>query len=303
VSLRRHILNAQLRLLEKPRLARAGDPAALRLSFERQARFWFRMPRGTALTDASRAGMAAIDLAPEGCDSGAVIFYIHGGGFVFGSPRTHAAMIARLAGQSGTCACLPAYRRAPEDPFPAALDDVTAAYGALLDAGTDPARIVIGGDSAGGALALSLLARLIRRDMPRPAGLFAFSPLTDLTFSGGSFTANARREALLPAQRAADMAEMYLRGADPRDPRASPLFADFQGAPPVWLTCGDSEILCDDTRRIADRLRAQGVDVTCDVQHDLPHVWPIFQGVLPEADATLRDLAGWIRRRLPSAGN
>jgi len=88
---------------------------------------------------------------------------------------------------------------------------------------------------------------------------------------------------------------MYLQGADPRDPRASPLFADFTGAPPVWLAAGDTEILLDDTRRMAARLRAQGVAVTESIARDLPHVWPLFQGLIPEADATLSGLAGWLR--------
>lgn len=152
----------------------------------------------------------------------------------------------------------------------------------------------LGGDSAGGGLALSLTLEILKAGLPRPRGLFLFSPLTDLTFSGASFAANARADVMLPAPRANDMAGMYLQGTDPRDPRALPLFGDFTGAPPVWVTAGTTEILLDDTRRLAKRLAAQGVGVTCRIGHDLPHVRPIFQGFLPEARQTLDDLAGWL---------
>jgi acetyl esterase/lipase len=225
-----------------------------------------------------------------------VVLYFHGGGYVFGSPRTHAAMLARLARHGGLRAVLPEYRLAPEAPFPAAVEDARTAWAALLARGTAPGRVVIGGDSAGGGLALALLGDLLERGAPLPAGVFAFSPLTDLGFSGASFAANAAAEVLLPAARAAEMAALYLQGADPLDPMASPLFADFTGAPPVLLMAGDTEILLDDTRRMADRMRRQGVAVCEQIARDLPHVWPLFWRYLPEGDAALRTVAAWIRR-------
>jgi acetyl esterase/lipase len=127
--------------------------------------------------------------------------------------------------------------------------------------------------------------------------VFAFSPLTDMTFSGASFQVNANADVILPAERAAEMAEMYLDGHDPFDALVSPLFADFTGAPPIWLTAGDTEILLDDTRRLAANMQKQGVDVQMQIERDLPHVWPIFHHILPEARATLDGVAGWIKRR------
>ena len=186
---------------------------------------------------------------------------------------------------------LPAYRLAPEAAFPAAIEDAMTAYRAVTGR---PGCVVLGGDSAGGGLALAVLAEILREGLPKPLGVFALSPLTDLRFSGESARTNAKRDVLLPVERASEMADMYLQGADPSDPRASPLLANFDGAPPVWLTVGDTEILLDDTRRLADRLREAGVDVCVRVEHDLPHVWPIFYSVLPEARSTLRDIAGWI---------
>ena len=286
----RPLLNLWLRLTEKPHMRRAKTPGKLRRSLEVKARIFFWPPRGARFEQATLAGRPAIWVNRAG-DHGPLILYFHGGGYVFGSPRTHRAMLAQLSRRTGLPACLPDYRKAPEHAFPAATDDALAAYREVTAQGRP---VVIGGDSAGGGLALALLHDIGRLGLPRPSGVFAFSPLTDLTFSGESIQGNADAEAILPASRIGEMAETYLQGADPRDPRASPLFGDFTGAPPVWLVAGDTEILLDDTRRMAARLTDQDVPVTSHIAHDLPHVWPIFHTLLPEARATLDDLAGWI---------
>ncbi|QFT58641.1 Monoterpene epsilon-lactone hydrolase [Sulfitobacter sp. THAF37] len=305
MSLLRPVLNAYLRLVEKPRLARSSAPEQMRGNLERQARLFFRAPRGTRqnwqILQAGERRVEALEVVPRDLASDAVILYIHGGAFVFGSPGTHAAMLGRIAALSGTRAVLPRYRLAPESPFPAAADDVRAAWDGLIAAGVDPARVVLGGDSAGGTLALGLLSQLLQEGAARPAGVFCFSPLTDLTYSGDSFRQNARAEAILVASRAAELADMYLAGRRADDPAVSPLFADFAGAAPVWLTVGDTEILRDDSHRMAAHLRAQGVDVSLTEAHDLPHVWPIFHNSLPEARHSLRDVSVWIRQRLETA--
>ena len=299
--LRRRILNLALRWSEKPYLRRA-DPLDLRERFEKMARFWFRPSRGVTFEGrrfaAPSSQREALWVAPKNPNANSVILYLHGGAFIFGSPDTHRAMLAKLAQLSGTMACLPRYRLVPEHPFPAGLDDALAAYQDLLEQGYDADQIILGGDSAGGGLALALLHTLIAEGRPVPAGVFCLSPLTDLTFSGESWTYNAKREVLLPAERAIELVAMYLGAQDATDPRASPLFGAFTSAPPVYLTVGDSEILLDDTLRMAERLRQCGVDVSCDVAQDLPHVWPLCQGLLPEADASLAQISDWIVARL-----
>ncbi|NHQ74052.1 alpha/beta hydrolase [Roseovarius gahaiensis] len=300
MSLRRRLLNTFLRVFEKRYLARAQDPMDLRRVFERKARRWFRAPKGSRFVSGQIDGVPSTwAFGPDVEDRGPVILYLHGGGYVFGSSRTHRAMLARLSGLAGLPACLPDYRLAPEHPFPAALEDALAVYLEL----SAQRPVIIGGDSAGGGLALALLAETLKHRMRRPLAVFCFSPLTDMTFAGDSVVANREVEAMLPAARAGELADMYLQGASPRDPRASPLFARFQGGGPVWLTVGDREILLDDTRRMSDRLRADGVDVTEVIEHDLPHVWPIFgPTLLPEAGETLSDLANWITRLSKTSG-
>ncbi|MEL6464278.1 MAG: alpha/beta hydrolase [Pseudomonadota bacterium] len=291
MSLLRPLLNQYLRLTEKRHMRGASGPEPLRRSFETKARLFFHPPRRMRFEPGSLAEAEALWAKPRHASPRFTVLYFHGGGFVFGSPRTHRAMVANLACRAGAQAVLPRYPLAPEHPFPAALTHAIATYHAVCAMG-DP--VVLGGDSAGGGLALSVLAALLAEGASLPAAVFAFSPLTDLTFSGDSISENAKADVVLPAERAGELAQMYLADADPTDPRVSPLFADFTGAPPVWITAGDTEILLDDSRRMAERLREQGVSTTYVEEHDLPHVWPIFHNTLPEARATLSDLAAWM---------
>ena len=277
MSLRLHLANLVLRLFEKPHLTRA-TPQEQRKAFERKARFLFHPPRGTVFywqhLKRPSGSLHLQWVQPAKTPHRGVILYFHGGGYVFGSARTHRAMLAKLGSLAGCKACLPDYRLAPEHPFPAALEDAQASYHDLLSQG-----------------------------QASPAGIFCFSPLTDLTFSGLSLHSNARSDVVLPLVRARDVGQMYLREHDPSDPHVSPLFGAFTGAPPVFLTVGDREILLDDTRRMAEIFERDGVDVVCDIRRNHPHVWPILGGWLPEARASLRDTATFVRRVLDVAGD
>lgn len=299
-SLRTRAMNRLLKRVEKPRLAREQDIGKLRRRFEQQARWVFFGPRGARYAPGEQGGVPVLDVSVGDGAGETVLLYLHGGAYVMGSPNTHKTMVAKLCAMSGCRAVLPDYRKAPEHPFPAAVEDAVAVYRALLDEGQVASSIIIGGDSAGGGLALALLGEICRLGLDLPGGLFALSPLTDVTFSGASIAGNADVDALLPASRVKDLQSLYLQEADPRDPRCSPLFADFTraaGVCPVWLTVGDTEILRDDSVRMAERLEAQGVNVSFTIERDLPHVWPMFHNTLPEAGRSLRDIAGWIRSR------
>lgn len=294
-------LNVYLKLTERRHIAHARDPGHLRRSFERKARLFFHAPRGTRFEPLTIDGIDVLRIAPQRARPDRIILYFHGGGYVFGSPNTHRAMVARLAQAAQAEALMPRYPLAPEHKFPAAPNAARRVWDAVASHHASE-RIAIGGDSAGGGLALALLGWLCADGASKPAAAFALSPLTDLTFSGKSFAENEAVDAVLPASRAREMAQMVLDGAGPDNPRASPLFAEFPGGPPVWICAGDTEILLDDARRMAMRLDQMGVPVTLEIAHDLPHVWPIFHNVLPEAARTLEALADWLNHRWPSSG-
>ena len=296
MSVRAFLLRGGLRAVLRPIMAMSADPIAARKRFDRQARLAFHAPRHCRI--APRDGLPdGLWTEPEGDASptpdAPLILYLHGGAYIMGAPETHAPMLAALSLRARLPAFLPRYRLAPEHPFPAAYHDALKVWEALIEQGWQPGRIVLGGDSAGGGLALALLAALCQRGTP-PAGLFAFSPWTDLTFTGAAIRQNARADHYLPVTRLDEVRDFVLAGADPDDPRISPLFADFPAPPPVLIHAAQSEILRDDALRMAGPLPHADIRLA----GDLPHVWPIFHNFLPEARATMDETAGFIRRCL-----
>lgn len=299
------LLNFYLRTVEKPALGRSKDPAHARKRFLAQARMNFPMPASTIVskTDLGTEKQPLRSLWVQGAKAqkSGLILYFHGGGYFFGQPETHAAMLARLSHLTGRPALLPDYRKAPEHPFPAAPEGALQAYKAVLERGYHPGEITLGGDSAGGGLTLSLLQEILKSDLPKPRDVFLFSPWTDLTLSGDSFLKNAEAEAVLPPWRMPETAAGYLNGTDPKDPAASPLFADFTGAPPVLIQVGSKEVLLDDSTRMAAHITAQGVACQITVHENLPHVWQIFQGRLTQADQALSAVADFLAANDPAA--
>jgi acetyl esterase/lipase len=298
MSWRMRILLWLSRTFAKRQLAGVPDPLPLRPMFDIQARWIFRLPpytliRRIALAPQLPAIVVSNRPGSHPVRSRKVLLYLHGGAFIVGRPENFAGLMARLSRLTRTEVVAPDYRLAPEHPFPAAVEDARAAWAGLIARGYAPADIVIGGDSAGGNLALGLLAKLLGEGA-RPAGLFAFSPVCDLTFAGPSIALNATTDAILPAERRDELMGYYLGGASPGDPRASPLMAEFTNPPPVFLQFAETEILADDSRRMAAKLRAAGGEVTLDVWPDAPHVWVLFDGYVPEARAALLRVAGFV---------
>jgi epsilon-lactone hydrolase len=286
-------LNLFLRTAEKALLARMTDPLVARERLESQA-LLFPVRPGLRFRDIVLApAVPGLRLVADERDG--LLVWLHGGAFIMGSPLTHRGLVGALARRLGFGAVLPAYRLAPEHPFPAAVEDCRAAWEAILSEGIAPERIVLGGDSAGGGLVFSLLHELLREGRPLPGCVVGFSPWADLTLSGDSLFRLSSKEVLLPSERLPAIRDTYLRGADPRDPRASPIFGDFAGAPPALIQASLSEILLDDSRALARRFAEQGEEAALDLQEGMPHAWQIYQGWLPEADAALDRAAAWIR--------
>ena len=211
-----------------------------------------------------------------------IVLYLHGGGYLFGSPKTHRQVLIAMAKAFQAPAYGLDYRLAPEHPFPAAVEDAAKAYQWLLTRHPQ-ADLVLAGDSAGAGLAIATAVGVRDAGLKPPRAIVAFSPYADLAVTGASVEANARSCAMFTPRGVREAAAMYLAGADARDPRASPLYADLAGLPPMLLFASRHEILRDDTLRLAERASAAGVTVRLVVRDRLPHVWPVFVTLLPEA--------------------
>jgi phosphinothricin tripeptide acetyl hydrolase len=236
-------------------------------------------------------------LRPPSAVPGRVVLYLHGGGYVIGSPRSHRHLAAAIAGAAGASALLLDYRLAPEHPFPAAVEDATAAYRWLLDQATAPERIVIAGDSAGGGLTVATLLALREARVPLPAGGVCISPWVDLTCSGASYATKAAADPIVRRAGVEEMARAYLGATPPRTPLASPLFADLRGLPPLLIHVGSDEVLLDDAVQLAERAKAAGVDATLEIYDRMIHVWHWFLPMLDEAQTAVEAIGRFVRSR------
>ncbi|OWJ63263.1 alpha/beta hydrolase [Paraburkholderia caledonica] len=231
------------------------------------------------------------------------VLYLHGGGYYFCSPRTHRSIVFGLATRANAPVFSLDYRLAPEHRFPAALDDATAAYRHLIAEGTAPESIVIAGDSAGGGLALATLVALRDAGDPLPAGAVLFSPWTDLAATGASIVDNDGADPMFSGPAIAKAAKVYLGDMPATHPYASPVYADLRGLPPLFMMAGSTEVLLDDSRRVAANARAAGVDCELEVWKKMPHVWPIFAPFIPEANRALDRAAAFVGRVTSRAAN
>jgi epsilon-lactone hydrolase len=225
-------------------------------------------------------------------------FFLHGGGYVIGSPSLYRNLTWRFAIAARARVLAIDYRLAPEHPFPAALDDAIAAYEWLLADGADPRRVTVIGDSAGGGLAFALLLRC--RDegrLPLPAAVAALSPWTDLALTGASLRRNAVADPFVNANGIPPIVAYYLAGADPRHPYASPLYGDLTGLPPALIQVGGDEVLLNDATRMADRLRAADCEAALEIWPRMPHVWHLFATVMPEARRAIARVGAFARER------
>jgi len=244
-------------------------------------------------------GPRALGAAAHAPDQ-AVVLYLHGGGYVFGSPRTHRNLVSRISHVTGLPVLSLDYRLPPVAILPAPIEDALAAYRHLLDEGHAPQRIVVAGDSAGGHLALTLVLHAVEAGLPAPAALVLLSPWTDLTMSGASMVSNAARDPFIQPIALHRAARVALGGADPADWRSSPLFAPedlFRRVPPALLQVGSTEVLHDDATRTAQRIADAGVRTELQVYERQPHVVPLWNGT-PEARTALREIGRFVAEAL-----
>jgi monoterpene epsilon-lactone hydrolase len=257
------------------------------------------IPDDVRVTQVNADGVPAHWLAAPGADPGRVLLFLHGGGFALGSPRTHGELAARLGRASGMRVLFPEYRLAPEHPFPAALDDVLAAWHWLRTGqGLSARSLAVAGDSAGGGLATALLVAARDAGEALPSAAVLMSTTVDLTGSGASMTERADQDPFSTPAMLARFAAGYLAGADPKTPLASPLFAPLAGLPPLLIQVGTADLLLSDSERLAAAAAKAGVDVTLEVGEGLPHVYPILLGT-PEAAEASERIGKFLRARVP----
>jgi len=254
------------------------------------------LPENVYVEEITAVSQPALLIAAEGTRDERVVLYLHGGGYCVGSPLTHRDIAWRLSAASAARVLLLDYRRAPENIFPTAVHDVVAAYRWLLEQGIDPAHLALAGDSAGGGLALAAMVQLRDEGIPQPAAAALLSPWVDLALTGGSLHSRAGDDPVLTLAQLQEFARLYLGENDPREPLASPLYADLTGLPPLLIQAGTAEILLDDAVRLAERAEAAGVEVTLDIWPEMIHVWQGFAGFLPEGQTAVTQIGAYIRR-------
>lgn len=240
--------------------------------------------------------LTAIWLLPKQDKKNKVILYFHGGGYVLGSAKSHVGVVAKFVKGSGIGALVFDYRLAPENPFPAGLEDALTAYLYLLDQGISPSDIIFSGDSAGGGLLLAVLLALKDKSMPLPAAAVALSPWTDLLNTGQSVISNQNVDPLTWRDSWDIFSKYYAADNNPSNPWISPLYGSLQGLPPLLIFAGGDELLRDDSIRFAEKAKASGVDVTLRIGKGMFHCYPACSPLFPEAKVAMDEICSFIRR-------
>ena len=231
--------------------------------------------------------------------SSRVILYLPGGAYIMRTPQLHRALVSRICREADASALICFYRLAPEHPFPAGLEDALEAYDFVLAGGHEPNSIAIAGDSAGGGLALSLLLAIRDSGRPLPGCSVLMSPLLDATDHAPSRTRNSKTDSALPhpMRRGVNPRAMYIGEHDPKDPLISPIYGSFEALPPVYILVSDSEMLLDDSLRLARKAHIYQTEVRVDVWRKVPHVW-VSMPFLPESVDGVNRIGKFIREKL-----
>ena len=285
-------------LRSRPREERLDIPTA-RAGFEMLAQM-FPVAADIEREPASADGIPGEWITAPNSTDATTILYLHGGGYSIGSVNTHADMVSRICRASGARAFSLNYRLAPENPYPAAVEDATKAYRWLLKQGVRPESIVISGDSAGGGLALATLLALKAAGDPLPGAAVLLSPWTDLDATGESIKTRAESDPMIVADPLKTMAKIYAGTASLTDPLVSPLYGDYSGLPPILIQVGDAEVLLDDATRVAEKAKAAGVDCTLEIFDEMIHVFQIFAATLPEGQQAIDKIGEWVKQHVHS---
>ncbi|WP_040841396.1 alpha/beta hydrolase [Nocardia brevicatena] len=284
---------------EKMYLDGFPDPATATIEDLREAYdrllLQFALPEDVVPVAAAAGGVPILSVTAKGAARDKVLVWFHGGGYSMGSARGFQDLGHTLSRAAGVTVVLVDYRLAPENAFPAAIDDGAAVLTALVsEYGTG--NIVVGGDSAGGGLALATLTVLRDKGELLPASAVFISPLLDLTASGASVDEFDGKDIAVSRGSILNISGAYLQGHDPKDPLVSPLFGDLRALPPALFMVGSGEVLLDDSRRAAAAITAAGGAASVSVYDDMVHVWPLFSAILPEGIQAADEAGSFIRK-------
>ena len=256
---------------------------------------FFPVPEGTEIEPAKQGGIAGEWVRARRARSDAALLYLHGGGYVVGSPKSHRSLAAALSDASGLSIFSADYRLAPENPFPVAVEDAVAAYRGLLDSGIAGSRLAVAGDSAGGGLTVATLVAARDAGLPMPACAVAISPWADLSQGGEAYRTRAKRDPMVTKEGLDQMAASYLAGQDAKTPLASPIFADLAGLPPLLIQVGTEEVLYDDTTQLKHRAEEAGVAVSAESWAGMMHVWHVFHPILSEGRDAIQRMGSYLK--------
>ncbi|HEY1631651.1 MAG TPA: alpha/beta hydrolase [Rhizomicrobium sp.] len=259
---------------------------------------FFPVPDGTEVEQGNVGGINGERVAARRARRDGAVLYLHGGGYVVGSPVSHRHLVAAISEATGLAAFAPDYRLAPEHPFPAAVDDAVAAYKGLIDSGIAASNIAIMGDSAGGGLTIATLVAARERGLPMPGCAVAISPWADLSQGSEAYRSRKARDPMITKDGLDAMAAQYLGGKDARTPLASPLFTDLKGLPPLLIQVGTEEVLYDDSASLHARADAAGVDVGFEAWGGMMHVWHVFHPLLGEGRDAVARIGTFVRNHI-----
>jgi epsilon-lactone hydrolase len=273
--------------------AQTSTPQEMRALFEQMAT---PAEADVKCEPVNAGGIGAEWISAPGATPDRAVLYLHGGGYVVGSVKTHRDLMGRVSRAAKARVLGLDYRLAPEHPFPAAVDDSIAAYRWMLQQDLRPSRIAVAGDSAGGGLVIATLVAIRDAKLQMPAAGVCLSPWVDLEGIGESMKTREEADPVVGRDMLTQMAAAYLGGNDARTPLAAPLYADLKGLPPLLIQVGDAEVLLDDSNRLAQRARAAGVQVKLEVWPEMIHVFQLFAGFLPEGQQAVEDIGQYLQQ-------
>ncbi|WP_432043150.1 alpha/beta hydrolase [Streptomyces cadmiisoli] len=290
-------LDAALAALEEGRL---DDLSDIRTEYADWFSSRFPSPSDVLFEDTEASGVPITWARPADTVDGRVLLYLHGGGYLVGAPRGYRGLVGRFARKLKARAVIPDYRLAPDAVYPAAIDDNLAVYKALLDEGYDARSIAVSGDSAGGAMCISLMVAAQEAGLPLPAAAVAISPWANLEHTGESISSKSDTDPVCAPEGLRKLALNYLGGLPLSSPLASPVFADVTGLHPVQIQIGEREIMLSDAVRLAEHLASSRVRVNLEVWPDMPHVWHLFSDDLEDADVAIGSATDFLLSHLSS---